>query len=106
MEKQVNFKIMDKVIVRIYQNRFWSIGEVYKNNVLIAEINRHYEVDENFIYIYDSVGGSGTGYKKGELLQKISIANCEYKKETINEINLKYENNYTNTESSRRYIIL
>lgn len=74
---------MDKVILKINDNRFWSKGEVFKNGVLIAKINRHYEVDENFIYIYDSVGGSGTGWVKGELLEKINIANCEFKKELV-----------------------
>jgi hypothetical protein len=75
---------MDKVVLKIRPNRFWSIGQVYKNDVLIAEINRHYEVDENFIHIYDTEGGSGTGFVKGELKEKISIANCEFKKEIIN----------------------
>jgi hypothetical protein len=74
---------MDKVVLKIDESKFWSKGQVFKNDILIAEINRHYEVDENFIYIYDSAGGSGTGWVKGELQEKINISNCEYKKELV-----------------------
>lgn len=70
---------MDKVVLEINDNVFWNIGKVYKNGKLIANINKFYEVTKDFIYIYDTAGGSDS-IKKGELIRKIYIGDCEFEK--------------------------
>ena len=74
---------MDEYILFKFPNRFWDVAElihVHDGRIIEAiNINKFYEVDSNWFYIYDTVGGQGTGYKKGELLRKICIAGCEFK---------------------------
>lgn len=80
---------MELVLLTVYPNRYWGIGLVeiwkpasqYKDAELIEEvrINKFYEVTDDFIFIYDETGGSGYGYKKGDLLRKISLEGREFK---------------------------
>ena len=76
---------MDRIELRHYLNRFWHVAEVYKNTHKIADINKFYEVDKDWILVFSCVGGSGTGWSKGELIQKIFIGNAEYKKIEIRD---------------------
>lgn len=68
---------MDKYIVRIYRNRFWQIGEIFKNGDKIADINVFYEVSKDWIIIYGTVGSSGSGHSKGDVERKIYIGDSE-----------------------------
>ena len=73
---------MKKIKLCYKPNQFWNKGKVtIKENgksVKKYSINRYYDVDEDYIYIYDVDGGQGIGYKKGKLLHKISLENAEY----------------------------
>lgn len=68
----------DKVILKAFKQRFWEVAEVYKNDKKIADINKFYEVNDQWILIYDTVGGQGTGFRKGGLIKKIFIGDCEF----------------------------
>lgn len=72
---------MDKFLIREYKNRYWQVAEVFKNGKEVATINRFYEVNTDWIIIYDTIGGTGTGYRKGDVVQKIFIGNAELSKE-------------------------
>lgn len=74
---------MDKFVVKEFKNRFWQIAEVYKNGKKIAQVNKFYEVTHDWIVIYDTVGGSGTGFNKGEILNKFFIGDSEFSKEYL-----------------------
>jgi hypothetical protein len=74
------FLAMDKIILKVFKQRCWDVAKVWKNNKEIATINRFYHIDEKWIYIYDTVGGQGTGYHKGDLVNKIYIGDCEFEK--------------------------
>jgi hypothetical protein len=81
-----------KIILKKYLNHYWSVAdlEIYKNDKLekVININKFYEINENYINIYETIGGSGVGYKKGDLLQKIEI-DCNF--ETIESLKRSYE---------------
>ena len=66
-----------------HKNNCWKVAEVYENNVLIKTINKFFKVDNDFIYEYDCVGGSGTGYRSGDLIWKYSIKDCNFIRESI-----------------------
>jgi hypothetical protein len=72
---------MDKFTIKEYNQRFWNVAEVFKNGSKIADINRFYDVTVDWIIIYNTVGGSGTGWRKGEVLKKIFIGNSEFSRE-------------------------
>jgi adenine specific DNA methylase Mod len=72
---------MDEFKIKEYNQRFWQVAEVFKNGKKIADINKFYDVTTDWIIIYDTVGGSGTGYSKGDILNKIFIGNAEFSKE-------------------------
>ena len=74
---------MKTVTLRVYKNRVWQVAEVYENGVLVDTINLFYKVDDNYIYIYETDGGSGTGYRPGNLLRKISLEGGNFKTEFI-----------------------
>lgn len=76
---------MDKFVIKEYAQRFWMVAEVFKNDIEIATINKFYDVDKDWITIYEVQGGSGIGYEKGAIKQKIFIGNAEFKKEIINQ---------------------
>ena len=76
---------MSKVIINHYQRRYWQVAEIFKDGTLIAKANKFYQVTPDWIFIYDEIGGSGYGYKKGELLKKIFVGDCEIEKLLKNE---------------------
>lgn len=69
---------MDKFVLKVYPRRFWEVAEVFKNDVKIASINRFYDVTPEWITIYETTGGSGSGFKKGDVISKIFIGNAEF----------------------------
>lgn len=71
---------MKKCILYWIDNQFWGKGEVHIDGKLVAKINVFYEATPEWILIYDCVGGQGTGYRKGELVQKVFIGDCEFQK--------------------------
>lgn len=78
---KTNFNNMDKFLIKEYKQRFWQVAEVFKNGIKIANINKFYDVTPDWIIIYDTIGGSGTGWNKGDILTKIFIGNAEFSKE-------------------------
>lgn len=72
---------MDKFVLKVYPRRFWEVAEVFKNDVKIASINRFYDVTPEWITIYETTGGSGIGFKKGDVISKIFIGNAEFEKQ-------------------------
>ena len=73
----------EKVTLKIFTDVFWDIGEVWVGKRLEAKVNRYYKVTEDWIYIYNSVGGHDT-HERGELIRKISLKDREYERvETV-----------------------
>lgn len=72
---------MDKITLKEYRQRCWQVAEVFKNDVKIATVNRFYDVNADWIIIYETVGGSGYGYKPGNVIQRIYIGASEFKRE-------------------------
>ena len=72
---------MDKYLIIEYKQRFWGVAEVFKNGKKIAKVNKFYDVTPEWIIIYDTEGGSGIGWRKGDILAKIFIGNAELFKE-------------------------
>jgi hypothetical protein len=75
---------MNKFVIKEFTNRCWCIAEVHKNGVKIADINRYYSVDKDWIFIYDAAGGHDN-IKKGALIEKIYIGDSEFVMEHIRE---------------------
>lgn len=67
---------VSKIEIRIH-DRYWCVADAYKDGVHIAKINKYYDFDKDFLYIYGEHGDSGSGYRKGDLKQKIYIGDCE-----------------------------
>lgn len=67
---------MDKITINKYPKRFWSVAEIFKNDVKIATVNLFFEVTDDWILIYKTDGHSGN-HQKGDLEQKIFIGDCE-----------------------------
>ena len=74
---------MKNFILKKYTNRFWSVAEleIYKNEKLVETIliNKFYGVTKDWFFEYDASGGSGIGYKPGEIIRKIYIGDSEFK---------------------------
>lgn len=68
---------MDKFLVKKYTHNFWQVAEVFKNGIKIATVNKFYDITPDWITIYDTIGGSGTGWRKGDVINKIFIGNAE-----------------------------
>jgi len=79
--------MVDLVILTIYKGRCWCVAElsIFEEDKLTetVSINKFYEVDEGSIRIYDTIGGSGYGYSKGNLLRKVSLSGKDFKTVTI-----------------------
>lgn len=75
---------MNKIILKVFKQRFWEIAEVWKDNKKIANINRFYEINDQWIMIYKTIGGQGTGFNKGNLINKIFIGDCEFEEMECN----------------------
>lgn len=71
---------MDKVILEEYPNKCWGVAKVFKNGTEIADISLFYDVTPEWIFIYKTAGGSGTGFRQGDLIEKIFIGDCEFKR--------------------------
>lgn len=75
---------MKKYILIEYPQHFWGCFDLeeYIDGVLnrIIELNKYCEVNGDFIIEYDAEGGSGIGWKKGEVIKKISIKGAEFEK--------------------------
>lgn len=86
---------MKKYLLKKYKNRVWQVAEllIYEGERLIKtiSINRFYEVTDQWFYQYDEVGGSGYGYKKGDIIRRIFIGDAEFETIEINETALKGE---------------
>ena len=72
-----------KATVKIieYPNRFWHTADIKIINHggclrELIEVNRYYDVDKDWIYIYDTCGGHDN-IKRGRLLRKINISGYE-----------------------------
>ena len=76
---------MDKFLIKVYAENVWQVAEVFKNGLKIATINKFYSVTPEWIIIYDTIGGSGTGWRKGDIITKIFIGNAEFSTEYCNE---------------------
>lgn len=70
---------MKKCILYWRGNDFWSKGTVVIDGAIVARINKFYEATPEWILIFDCFGGSGYGYSKGDLIEKIFIGDCEFK---------------------------
>lgn len=66
------------VELKLYAQNYWHVADVFKDGEKIASINQFYEVQQDWIIIYGTQGGSGYGYKKGEIIQKIFIGDSEF----------------------------
>lgn len=71
---------MDYITLKVYTGNCWQVAEVFKNHKSIAKINKFYNVTEDWIIIYDEIGGSGTGFRKGDVIERIYIGNSEFKR--------------------------
>ena len=82
-----------KIILTKYTRQFWSVAKVvvYEDGKKPKEytVNLFHEVKDDAILIYDTVGGSGIGFKKGELLHRIPIGDAEF--ETVTQEYADYE---------------
>jgi hypothetical protein len=61
-----------------HKSHCWSIADVYEDHELIHTINKFYKIDDNSIYEYDAEGGSGIGFKLGDLIWKYCIKDCNF----------------------------
>lgn len=66
----------------IDSSKYWTNCNLTKDGSIIEENFRYYTLDENFICIYEEVGGQDSR-KRGELRAKYCITDCEFKKQEI-----------------------
>lgn len=78
-----------KFVLHTYPNRFWNQAELmlYEDDTLKLRyrINNFYEVDKDWFYIFDTTGGSGIGFKKGKMIEKIYIGDGEFSSKEIRD---------------------
>jgi len=71
-----------KVVLIKHINQFWNTAdiEIYVNDKLTetVNVNKFYDINPDWIIIYDTVGGSGTGWNKGNIIRKIYIGDAEF----------------------------
>ncbi len=76
-----------KIILTKYTRHVWGVAKVvvYEDgkDPKTYRVNAFYEVTNDAVLIYDTIGGSGTGYRKGDLLHRIQIDNSDF--ETIEQ---------------------
>ena len=63
-------------------SQYWDAVTILKDGKVICNVNMFYEVTPEWIYVYETSGGSGIGWFKGELKRKIFIGDCELITET------------------------
>ena len=73
---------MRKAILIEYPDHYWHVADFFVLNHGRVErterINKFFKVDENWMVIYETVGGSGTGFSAGEMNCRINISDCEF----------------------------
>lgn len=78
---------MKRFILTTYTQNFWGASELkmYENNELIeiTPINKFFTISEDWIFIYNEIGGSGIGFKRGDIIKKIFIGDSEFEHITI-----------------------
>jgi hypothetical protein len=89
-----------KVVLFLCERCYWCVGIVgiYVDCKIksMHKINKFYKVSDDFIYIYHTIGGSGTGWREGDLKEKIKLTDSEFETRTdvdisLNEIPGHYE---------------
>lgn len=73
-------KQKDLYVLKEYKRRHFNIAEVFKNGVKVATANMFYSVTQDWIFIYETIGGSGTSYSKGDVVMKIFIGESDFEK--------------------------
>jgi len=73
----------DQFVVKHFTNKCWEVAEVWKNGEKIATANLFYDVTQDWIIIYSTAGGSGIGWKKGDIIEKIYIGDSEFRLEKV-----------------------
>lgn len=68
---------MNKITIKEYPQNFWGVASIFKNGQKIADVNKFYDVSADWILIYSTVGGTGTGWRKCDIERKIYIGDCE-----------------------------
>lgn len=85
---------MKKVILEIENQNYWCVGQlyIYIDDQLskIYKINKFYKVTEDWFFIYGESGGSGYGYKPGDILHKIKIDDAEFDKKHVDKFSIDY----------------
>ncbi len=66
----------------IDKSKYWTNCTLLKDDVIVEENFRYYTVNENFICIFEEVGGQDSR-AKGELRAKYCIADSEFIREVI-----------------------
>ena len=77
---------MKTYVLKKYKGVVWGVAELFvcegdpESSLFtsLIKINLFYEVDSNWFSVYDTIGGTGTGWRKGELIRKINISDGEY----------------------------
>ena len=79
---------MKKVVVTKYGGAGFDHTkiEIFRNGEREKAIvvNRFYDYEDDFIKVYETLGGSG-GLSKGKLLHSISIKDCEFETKTSSD---------------------
>ena len=77
-------EINKKAVLKKYKHHYWHVAdlELYEDFILkkTIRINKFYDITEDWFFIYDEIGGSGTGFWKGEIINKIYIGDSEFQK--------------------------
>jgi hypothetical protein len=80
---------MKEVTLTVFPNRFWHKADLNikydKSRSETIQINKFYDISPEWIYIYDTEGGTGTGFTKGNLIQKVFIGDAEFRTISNNE---------------------
>ena len=73
---------MKMAILTITKGNIWCIGrlEIKHDSGLVVgySINQYYEVTPDWFIIFSTEGGSGTGFRRGQMTTKIFIGDCEF----------------------------
>lgn len=89
-ERVLSAKMKHRFVLTWANNQFWEKGLLreYENGKVINRwrINCFYSFDGQNFLIYDTAGGQGTGYRKGEILHRINIGNAQFKKVEVEEV--------------------
>ena len=78
-------KVNRKIILEVNSQGYWKEYRLIELPEKVLHEHKSqcpffYEAEGEWIRIFDSIGGSGTGYFKGELLKKIFIGDSEFER--------------------------